>query len=478
MSYRPRSALPPARAGALPFGDPPGRPPDREVYTVTRLNRAVKELLEAGLPLIVLEAEISNLVQHSSGHWYFSLKDEGAQVRCAMFRAANQRVRTPIRSGLQVRVRARVGLYEPRGEFQLVVEQMEEAGEGALRRRFEELKARLAAEGLFDASRKRVLPRLPRRIGVITSPSGAALRDILKVLGRRFPAIPVLIYPAAVQGAAAAAELTAALDLATSRAEVDVLIVARGGGSIEDLMAFNDEALARRLAASPIPVISGVGHETDFTIADFVADVRAPTPSGAAELAVPDRGEWQRALGGGALRLAEAVLRGLGRGREGLAGLEGRLARQHPGLRLAARAQRVDELDGRLRHAAAQALKRRTDAVAGLARALELASPRLALAARAQALASIAQRLGAASRRERDRARTRLELAARALSTVSPLATLGRGYAIVRTSTGALARTCADAPVGSTIRATLAGGVLVAVVTDALGADLTGSRSD
>ena len=468
MSYRPRSALPPARAGTLPFGEPPGRPPERDVYTVTRLNRTVKELLEAGLPLIALEAEISNLVQHSSGHWYFSLKDEGAQVRCAMFRAANQRVRTPIRSGLQVRVRARVGLYEPRGEFQLVVEQMEEAGEGALRRRFEELKAKLAAEGLFDAARKRPLPRLPRRIGVITSPSGAAVRDILKVLARRFPAIPVLIYPAAVQGAAAAAELTAALELATSRAEVDVLIVARGGGSLEDLMAFNDETLARRLAASPIPVISGVGHEVDFTIADFVADERAPTPSGAAELAVPDRGEWQRALGGGALRLAEAVARGLDRGRDGLSGLERRLGRQHPGLRITARAQRIDELDARLKHAAGQALQGRHNALAGLARTLELASPRLALAARSQALASLGQRLSAASRRGRDRARARLELAARALTTVSPLATLGRGYAIVHSSAGGVARSSTDAPVGSTIRATLADGVLVAVVTDAL----------
>lgn len=465
MGYRPRTALPPARDGTLPFGEPPTRPPERDVYTVSRLNRTVKDLLEAGLPLIVLEAEISNLVQHGSGHWYFSLKDEAAQVRCAMFRAANQRVRTPIRAGMQVRVRARVGLYEPRGEFQLVVEQMEEAGEGALRRRFEELKALLAAEGLFDTARKRPLPRLPRRIGVITSPTGAAVRDILKVLARRFPAVPVLIYPASVQGATAAAELVAALDLATSRAEVDVLIVARGGGAIEDLMAFNDETLARRIAASSIPVISGVGHEIDFTIADFVADVRAPTPSGAAELAVPDRGEWQRALRGGALRLLESVARHLARGREGLTGLERRLERQHPGLRLTARAQRLDELHARLAHAAGESLRRRQRALTGLARTLELASPRQALVARGQAVESLRQRLAVAVRRRQERDRARLDLAGRALSTVSPLATLGRGYAIVRTAGGALARSGNDAPVGSKIEAMLADGVLEAVVT-------------
>ena len=243
-----------------------------------------------------VEAEISNFSRPSSGHWYFSLKDANAQVRCAMFRQRNMLCAFTARDGQKVLVRARIGLYEPRGEFQLIVEHMEDAGLGALKRQFEELRARLKAEGLFSAERKRPLPALPRRIGVITSPSGAAVRDILHVLARRFPAVAVMIYPVAVQGAQASAEIIAALELACRRAECDVLILARGGGSLEDLWAFNDERLARAIVASSIPVVSGVGHEIDFTIADFAADVRAPTPSAAAELVVPDADEWLAAL--------------------------------------------------------------------------------------------------------------------------------------------------------------------------------------
>src|SRR5580692_12739975 len=266
----------------------------RDVYSVSRLNREVRTLLERGFGMIWLEGEISNFSRPSSGHWYFSLKDAGAQVRCAMFRQRNMSCTFTARDGQKVLVRARIGLYEPRGEFQLLVEHMEDAGLGALRRRFDELAAKLAAEGLFAPERKRPLPGLPKRIGVITSPSGAAIHDILHVLARRFAAIPVLLYPVAVQGAAAAAEIVAALNLAGRRAECDVLILARGGGSLEDLWAFNDEALARAIAASPIPVVSGIGHETDFTIADFAADVRAPTPSAAAELVVRSRDEFER----------------------------------------------------------------------------------------------------------------------------------------------------------------------------------------
>src|ERR1700727_2613533 len=237
---------------------------NRDIYSVSRLNREVRVLLERGFGSLWLEAEISNFAKPSSGHWYFSLKDAGAQVRCCMFRQRNLLCVFAPRDGQKVLVRARIGLYEPRGEYQLVIDHMEDSGQGALKRQFEELSAKLAAEGLFAPERKRALPSVPRRIGVITSPTGAAIRDILHVLARRFAGIPVLIYPVTVQGAAAAAEITGAVRLAGRRAECDVLILARGGGSLEDLWAFNDERLARAIVASPIPVITGIGHEIDF----------------------------------------------------------------------------------------------------------------------------------------------------------------------------------------------------------------------
>jgi len=394
--------------------------PARDVYTVSRLNREARILLESGLPLLWIEAEMSNLARPSSGHWYFTLKDAAAQVRCAMFRGANTRVRVTPRDGMQVLVRARVGLYEPRGEYQLVVEHLEEAGEGALRRRFEELKARLAAEGLFDASLKRPLPALPRRIGVITSPTGAAIRDIVHVLGRRFAAVPVLIYPVPVQGAGAALEIATALKRANERAECDVLILARGGGSLEDLWSFNEEIVARAIRASRIPVVAGIGHEVDVTIADFAADLRAPTPSGAAELVVPDRGEWRRALGVIGTRLAQAGRRRIARAEERLRWLAGRLARVHPRERLALRAQRLDELEARLGRA-------------------------------------LAQHLSAA--------RARLASASRTLNAVSPLATLERGYSILVTADGRVVRRAAEVAVGDSVVARTADGRVHARVT-------------
>jgi exodeoxyribonuclease VII large subunit len=394
--------------------------PGRDVYSVTRLNREAKALLESGLPALWVEGELSNFSRPASGHWYFTLKDAGAQVRCAMFRGSNLRVRVAPRDGLQVLVRARVSLYEARGDYQLIVEHLEEAGEGALRRRFEELKARLAAEGLFDAARKRPLPLLPRRIGVVTSPSGAALRDILHVLARRFPAVPVLVYPVAVQGATAAGEIAVAIRAASAAREVELLIVARGGGSLEDLWAFNEEAVARAIRDSAIPVVTGIGHEMDFTIADFASDVRAPTPSGAAELAVPDRSEWLRALATNTNRLAAAWRRWSGRRREQLGWLAGRLERLHPRARLAAQAQRLDELDARL---------------------------------------------GRAVRQRLDRERLRLGAATRTLQAVSPLATLGRGYAIVLTAEGRVVRAASDVIAGSAVRARTARGTLHATVT-------------
>jgi exodeoxyribonuclease VII large subunit len=409
------------------------------VYSVGRLNREVRMLLERGLPALWVEGEISNLAQPSSGHWYFSLKDREAQIRCAMFRQRNVLTRFAPRNGQQVLARGRVGLYEPRGDYQLIVEVMEEAGIGALRREFERLKSKLEAEGLFDPARKRPLPAIPRRIAVVTSPTGAAIRDILQILRRRFPAVEVLIYPTAVQGAAAAPEIVAAIELVSARRECDLLIVARGGGSLEDLWAFNDEAVARAIARCAIPVVSGVGHEIDFTIADFVADVRAPTPSGAAEIAVPDAAAWLDALARLEQRLAVAIRRQFGDERGRLAQTVRRLRLSHPGVRLAQGSQRLDDLEQRLAGALdsnwQQARHRLAQALARLVRA----SPAMRvrdLRAREQ---SLGERLAHAIRGRLSRAESRLGLVARTLDAVSPLATLTRGFAIVtRAADGAL----------------------------------------
>ena len=321
--------------------------PRRDIYTVSRLNREARGLLEGGLPSLWITGELSNLSRPASGHWYFTLKDEDAQVRCAMFRQRNLAVRAGPRDGMQVLLRARVGLYEARGEFQLVVDHLEEAGEGELRRRFEALKQKLAAEGLFDAARKAALPRFPRRIGIVTSATGAAIRDVLNVLRRRNPAITVLIYPVPVQGAGAAREIAAMLELADRRREVDTLLLVRGGGSLEDLWAFNDEALARTIAGLGLPLVTGIGHEVDFTIADFVADLRAPTPSAAAELAAPDAEALLAALGIAAGRLRAAAARAVQRRGEVLAQAERRLKFLHPAQAVRERMQRLDELQAR-----------------------------------------------------------------------------------------------------------------------------------
>lgn len=446
----------------LPLG-----PSDRDVYTVSRLNREARVLLERGLPLLWIQGEISNLARPSSGHWYFSLKDGDAQVRCAMFRQRNLLARTPPRDGLLMLARGRVSLYEPRGEFQLIVEHLEEAGEGELRRQFELLKTRLQREGLFDPARKRALPSLPSRIGVVTSPTGAAIRDVLNILRRRFPSIGVLIYPAPVQGAAAAAQIARTIELASTRAECDVLVIARGGGSLEDLWAFNDERVARALAACRIPTVTGIGHEVDFTIADFVADVRAPTPSGAAELVVPDRREWFERLESIARRISAALRRRIGDGVARHAWLHRRLAQCHPGLRIGAQAQRVDDFEQRLRFmlrgalaariARLQAVRRHLWRASPVAQLRDLASRRLQLGLR---LDSAMQQLLAAMGKRHD-------IVVRALNTVSPLATLERGYAIVtRLPEGSLVRASDQVSRGDRIEARLMRGKVRAVVEE------------
>ncbi|MGH8253947.1 MAG: exodeoxyribonuclease VII large subunit [Steroidobacteraceae bacterium] len=418
-------------------------PATRQVLSVAALNRAARALIEGGFGVVWVEGEISNFSRPASGHWYFTLKDREAQLRCTMWRTRNHLLRFAPRDGQLVQARGRVSLYEARGEFQLVVEHLEDAGAGALQRAFEELRARLGAEGLFAAERKRALPVAAATVGVITSPTGAALRDILHVLAQRFPAARVIVYPVPVQGAAAAPAVAAALDLAGERAECDVLIVARGGGSIEDLWAFNDERVARAIARCAVPVIAGIGHETDVTIADFAADMRAPTPTAAAQMAVPDRRVWLQRLALLAQRFVSAVHRKLADDASLLRSRYERMLRAHPGSRLAQHAQRLDELELRLRRALDTQLQKVLTPLAPLRARLESAWSRAAAAAG-----------------------SRLELAARALHAISPLATMERGFAIiVRADGGALVRRIADAPPGAEIEAHLSDGVFVAEVT-------------
>lgn len=447
--------------------DLPFAAPQRDVYTVSRLNREARALLERGLPALWIQGEISNLSRPSSGHWYFSLKDGEAQVRCAMFRQRNILTRTVPRDGLLVLARARVSLFEPRGDFQLILEQLEEAGEGELRRQFELLKNRLQREGLFDPARKRALPALPARIGVVTSPTGAAIRDVLNILRRRFPSIAVLIYPVPVQGAAAAAQIAAIIRLASARAECDVLIIARGGGSLEDLWAFNDERVARALAACRIPTVTGIGHEVDFTIADFVADVRAPTPSGAAELVAPDCREWLGRLEMITRRVSAAMLRRIGESATRYGWLDRRLAQCHPGLRLGAQAQRLDDFEQRLRHIVRSCLAAWAARLHSAQLNLWHASPGAQLRNLASRRLHLNLRLVTAMRQLLVANTRRQEVAVRALQTVSPLATLERGYAIVtRVADGSLVRASDQVARGDRIEARLMRGRVRAIVED------------
>jgi exodeoxyribonuclease VII large subunit len=432
---------------------------EREVYSVSRLNREAKALLEGSFPLIWVEGEISNLSRPTSGHLYFSLKDAQAQVRCALFRGNQRGLSVALRDGLQVLARARVSLYEGRGDFQLIVETLEEAGEGALRRAFELLKNRLAAEGLFDPAHKQPLPRLPRRIGVITSPSGAVLHDILTTLRRRFPAIPVRVYPVPVQGEGAAGKIAAAIRLAGARADCDALILARGGGSLEDLQAFNDELVARAIHACPIPLVCGVGHETDFTIADFVADARAPTPTAAAEMLSPNRTDWLAAFAGHERHLARLMRDHLQDRQQRLDYLGARLV--HPRERLARLAERLATLRQRLQLARLHGHDRVRHTLIALHARLLRHSPLARL--REQQLRSqhLRAQLVNAMRRTLERRRERAARGAHTLDTLSPLATLARGYAILEhPASGAVVRTASDTQTGERLRARLARGTL------------------
>jgi exodeoxyribonuclease VII large subunit len=434
---------------------------ERQVLRPSQLNALARDLLEGSFPQVWVEGEISNFSRPASGHAYFTLKDERAQVRCALFKPKAQALRFAPRDGLQVLARGRLTLYEARGDYQLVLDHMEEAGEGALRRAFEQLKAKLAAEGLFEAARKRPLPAFPRRLGVITSPRGAAVRDVLSVLGRRFPLLPVDVLPVPVQGDGAAAQILDMLRRAAGSGRYDVLLLTRGGGSLEDLWAFNDEALARAIAASPVPVVSAVGHEIDTSLSDFAADLRAPTPSAAAELLVPERGELLSRLGQRHRQL-QALLARMNTARAQRADQAFlKLQALRPQLRLERGRGRLAKLQHRLDQAVAHALAVRAERSARVLRRLDQQHPRRRLQEQRHRLQLLGQALANAPERLLPPRRLRLAGLARALASVSPLATLARGYSILREGDGGpVVRRADQVRTGDTLEARLAEGRL------------------
>ena len=434
--------------------------------SVSELNRRAKLLLESGLARMWVEGEISNLSKPSSGHVYFSLKDESAQVSCAWFRQRQRGPTLNLKNGDQVLIFGKVSLYEARGSYQMIVEQLEAAGEGELRQRFEALKKKLAAEGLFDDQNKQALPALPGRIGLVTSPSGAAVRDIVSVLRRRFPAIPVMIYPTAVQGEFAAPQIVAAIRTAVERKECDVLIVGRGGGSLEDMWPFNEEIVARAIAACPIPVISAVGHEIDFTIADFVADLRAPTPSGAAELVVPDQSEWLRQLSSTSSRIAQLGRRYLEDRFQAVDWLARRLTQSSPAATVARQRDWLKNLQQVMIATVRHDLSNRSRTLDSVRSRLLQRSPAMGVQQSIRRMNGLEQRLQVAGRNAVDRLQQKLRLAARTLNSVSPLATLERGYSIVSdTASGQILTEASSVKVGATISARLARGSLEATVS-------------
>ena len=446
-------------------GTEPGAAPGRSVYTVSRLNQEARVLLERGLGVVWVEGELSNFTQPSSGHWYFSLKDRGAQVRCAMFRLKNTVLGFTPKAGQQVIARGRVSLYEPRGEYQLIVDTIEEAGVGALQREFERLKAKLAAEGLFASERKRALPRFPRRIAVVTSPTGAAVRDAINILARRFPPAAVLVYPTAVQGAAAAPAIVQALQLASARMDCDVLILVRGGGSLEDLWSFNDERVARAIRACALPVVTGIGHEIDFTIADFAADARAPTPSGAAELVAPDRVACLEALMRMEGRMTACTRRELRVVSSRLTAVSMRLKQAHPGLRLTHQAQRLDDLEQRLAGAVRGVLHTSRHRLSETLSRLMQRSPEHLVRECGRRAEVLRTRLEHAAEQYVSRLSHRVALADKTLNMASPLATLARGFAIVTRADGTVVTDAGSVAAGEEIEARLASGRLCARVT-------------
>ncbi|SEK76750.1 Exodeoxyribonuclease VII large subunit [Pseudoxanthomonas sp. GM95] len=435
--------------------------PARDVLTPTQLNTLARDLLEGSFPAIWVEAELGNVTRPASGHLYFTLKDARAQIRCAMFKPKSTWLKFAPREGLRVLARGRLTLYEARGDYQLVLDHMEEAGEGALRRAFEQLKARLQAEGLFDPETKRPLPEFPQRLAVITSPSGAAVRDVISVLGRRFPLLQVDVLPTQVQGATAAAQIAALVRAAGDSGRYDAVLVTRGGGSIEDLWAFNEEILVRAVAECAVPVVSAVGHETDFTLCDFAADLRAPTPSAAAELLVPSLTDLATRLRGLGRRLHTLHAHRMDRTMQRVDRAWLRLQAQGPQARVELMRRRHTDALRRLQAQWQVQLDARRARLRHAESVLRAHSPQRRLAVLAERLAALKPRPQAAIARQLQRDALRLRGLVRSLEAVSPLATVARGYALVtREDDGTLVRSTTQVAEGDRLNARLADGQL------------------
>ncbi len=441
--------------------------PVNTVISISQLNRRVKTLIEQGITRLWVEGEISNLSKPASGHIYLSLKDDSAQVSAAWFRSRHGIQKTSYKNGDRVLAFGRVSLYEARGNYQLIIEEMEPAGEGILKRRFDALKLKLTNEGLFDEDRKKVIPKLPGHIGIVTSPSGAAIRDVLSILKRRFPAIPITIYPAAVQGDAAPTELIKALSAADRRKDCDVLILCRGGGSIEDLWAFNDEMLARAISECNLPIISAVGHETDFTIADFVADIRAPTPSVAAELVVPNFEDWLIQFSEIKERIRRIGQRTLDEKTQEIDWLSRRLISNNPTVKLKQQFQNLLEKNNRLNSVIQQLLLKQENSLQMIKSKLISLSPKSTLQQSILNFYRHKQRLVITIKDSLSSKNHKLDLLKTSLNSVSPLATLDRGYAIVKDNeTNKILHKSSEAEDGDNIRVQLSEGELIAKIKE------------
>lgn len=446
------------------------------IFTVSRLNQTVRLLLEQEMGQVWISGEISNFTQPSSGHWYFTLKDDTAQVRCAMFRNSNRRVTFRPQHGQQVLVRANITLYEPRGDYQIIVESMQPAGEGLLQQKYEQLKAKLSAEGLFDQQYKQPLPAPAHCVGVVTSKTGAALHDILHVLKRRDPSLPVIIYPTAVQGDDAPGQIVRAIELANARRECDVLIVGRGGGSLEDLWSFNEERVARAIFASAIPVVSAVGHETDVTIADFVADLRAPTPSAAAEVVSRNQLELLRQLQNGQQRLEMAMDYFLAERTRRFTQLQHRLHQQHPQLRLARQQTVLERLRQRMNVALEGQLKRATLRQQRVAQRLNQQNPQPKIYRAQTRIQQLEYRLAENLRARLSSTRERFGNAVTHLEAVSPLSTLARGYSVTTATDGKVLKQTQQVKAGDVLTTRLSDGWVESEVKGVTAAKKTRTR--
>ena len=436
----------------------------RDIYSVSRLNREVRTILETAFPLLWIEAELSNFARPASGHWYFSLKDEAAQVKCAMFKNRNQLVKVLPANGKQVLVRARIGLYEPRGDYQLIIEHMEEAGDGALRRQFDLLKNKLANEGLFDAAHKKEIPETATRVGIITSPTGAAIHDILTTLKRRFPMQKTIIYPTPVQGKGACNNIAAAINKANERQEIDVLIVARGGGALEDLWEFNEEVVARAIYDSTIPVITGIGHEVDFTIADFVADQRAATPTAAAELISPDRVQQLQKLSSIESRFIYLIQKNLQQKQQEVDWLTKRI--RHPKERLQILKNKLNQLNQRNMSSIKNSLSNIRYKIALFDAKIQQHEPSQRIQQLRLRYKHINERFRRTTKQTLMNKSQKLQHLVHTLDALSPLHTLKRGYAIVKDENNNIISQSEKLNIGQQIKTELNQGQIFSTITD------------